>query len=125
MDEPASRGVRDSLERLLLAALGAFSLTADRIDELADRLAERGGITRDEARETIQEVAFRWRGDVLRIGERTGSSLEGLFRELGLVTGKDVDELELRLAQLEHRLRLLESGPRALPTPPASAEIGT
>ena len=120
MDEPASRGVRDSLERLLLAALGAFSLTAERIDELAARLAERGGITRDEARETIQDVAFRWRGDALRLGERTGSSLEGLFRELGLVTRRDVDELELRLAQLEHRLRLLEGGPR--PLPPLSAE---
>lgn len=116
MDEPGSRGLRDGAERLLLAALGAASLTAERIDELAARLAERGGISRDEARETIQELAFRWRGDATRLGERTGAGLEGIFRELGLVARRDFEELELRLAQVEHRLRLLEGGPRALPT---------
>jgi polyhydroxyalkanoate synthesis regulator phasin len=31
-----------------------------------------------------------------------------LAHELGLVTRADWDELELRVAQLEHRLRLLE-----------------
>jgi BMFP domain-containing protein YqiC len=32
-----------------------------------------------------------------------------VFRELGLVTRREVEELELRVAQLEHRLRLVES----------------
>jgi BMFP domain-containing protein YqiC len=31
-----------------------------------------------------------------------------IARELGLVTRDEWDELELRVAQLEHRLRLLE-----------------
>jgi BMFP domain-containing protein YqiC len=34
--------------------------------------------------------------------------MAGLFRELGLVTRAELEELELRLAQVEHRLRLLE-----------------
>ena len=36
--------------------------------------------------------------------------MAGLFRELGLVTRGELEELELRVAQLEHRLRLVESG---------------
>jgi BMFP domain-containing protein YqiC len=35
--------------------------------------------------------------------------MSGLFRELGLVTRDELEELELRVAQLEHRLRLLEA----------------
>ena len=35
--------------------------------------------------------------------------MQDLARELGLVTREEWDELELRVAQLEHRLRLLES----------------
>jgi BMFP domain-containing protein YqiC len=31
-----------------------------------------------------------------------------VFRELGLVTRAELDAAELRIAQLEHRLRLLE-----------------
>ena len=50
----------------------------------------------------------RWRNETVRLSERTGSGLAGLFRELWLVTRGEVEELELRIAQLEHRLRLLE-----------------
>ena len=56
----------------------------------------------------LDEATTRWRGDALRIGEGSRQRLRDVFRELGLVTRDDWDELELRVAQLEHRLRLLE-----------------
>ena len=109
MAEPDSNGaVRDLLERIALAAVGAVTLTKERADALADELADRGVVRRDEARTLIDDVSARWRGDATRLGERAGATLDGLFREVGLVTKDDVEELELRIAQLEHRLRLLE-----------------
>jgi polyhydroxyalkanoate synthesis regulator phasin len=113
MAEPA-----DALERLALAAVGAVALTAERLDELAGDLGERGGITRDEARQVLEDALTRWRGDATRLGERASEGLAGLLRQLGLVTREELDELELRVAQLEHRLRLVE-GPRAVPSPPS------
>jgi polyhydroxyalkanoate synthesis regulator phasin len=110
--------LRDSVEKLGLAALGAVALTADRVDELADELAARGGMRRDEARAAIDELMLRWRGEAVRVSERSGAALEGVFQQLGVVTRADYEELELRVAQLEHRLRLLEGGPRAVPDPP-------
>ena len=77
---------RDSVERLL-------ALVGPRIDEVRSLLGDSGS---------------RWRGDALRVGEGTRHRLRDLFRELGLVTRDDWDELELRVAQLEHRLELLE-----------------
>jgi polyhydroxyalkanoate synthesis regulator phasin len=112
-DNGSDRSFVDLVERLALAGIGAVALTADRIDALADELAERGGLKRDEARATISDLASRWRGDSVRIGERAGAGLAGIFRELGLVTREEWDELELRVAQLEHRVRLLEG--RELP----------
>ncbi len=104
MAEPASA----SPEKLFLAALGAVALTAERADELADALAEKGGLRRDEARALVSDLGNRWRGDAVRLGERAGDSLQSVFAELGLVRRDDYEELELRVAQLEHRLRLLE-----------------
>ena len=101
----------DAVERLGLAALGAVALTAERADSLADELAAKGGMRRDEARELIDQATSRWRGEAVRMGERAGAGLEGLFQQLGLVTRAELDELELRVAQLEHRLRLLEGEP--------------
>ena len=109
MDEP--------VKRLALALVGAVALTAERADELADTLAERGGMSREEVRGWIDEATTRWRGDAVRVGEKAGATLHGALHELGLVTRDEWDELELRVAQLEHRLRLVETQPRPLPAP--------
>ena len=81
--DPASR---DTLERLI-AILGP------RLDEL---------------RALGDELTSRWRGDAIRVGEGSRRRVQDLAREVGLVTREEWDELELRVAQLEHRLRLLE-----------------
>ncbi len=64
--------------------------------------------------ELLAELPARVRGSRERVGERTAETLRALVHELGLVTREEFDELELRVAQLEHRLRLLEqnSAPR-------------
>jgi polyhydroxyalkanoate synthesis regulator phasin len=98
-------------EKLVLAGVGAVALTAERADALAEELSARGGIGREEARGLVEELIGRWRNESVRLGERTGSGLAGVFRELGLVTRAEHEELELRVAQLEHRLRLLEQSP--------------
>jgi polyhydroxyalkanoate synthesis regulator phasin len=73
-----------------------------------DRLIAMLGPRLDEARSLLDDATSRWRGDAVRAGEGTRSRLQSLAHELGLVTRDDWDELELRVAQLEHRLRLLE-----------------
>jgi polyhydroxyalkanoate synthesis regulator phasin len=87
MAEPANDD-RDSYERLV-AILGP------RLDEL---------------RSLAEDFTSRWRGDAVRVGESSRRRVQDLARELGLVTREEWDELELRVAQLEHRLRLLEKG---------------
>ena len=73
-----------------------------------ERLISLLGPRFDEARSLFDDATGRWRGDALRLGEGTRRKLQELAREIGLVTRDDWDELELRVAQLEHRLRLLE-----------------
>ena len=64
----------------------------------------------DELRSLAEEFTSRWRGDAVRVGESSRRRIQDVARELGLVTREDFDELELRVAQLEHRIRLLENG---------------
>jgi polyhydroxyalkanoate synthesis regulator phasin len=108
MAEAADERERGLAEELLYAGVGAVSLTKERTDELVDELVKRGRLTRSEARGLVDDMTGRWRGEAGRVGERASASLAGVMRELGLVTRTEWDELELRLAQVEHRLRLLE-----------------
>jgi polyhydroxyalkanoate synthesis regulator phasin len=71
---------------------------------------------RDEAKALADEFLALWHGDST-VGDRVAARLAGLFREVGLVTREELDEAELKIAQLEHRLRLLEDGRSPLSPP--------
>jgi polyhydroxyalkanoate synthesis regulator phasin len=73
-----------------------------------ERLLALLGPRLDEVRSLFDDLGSRWRGDAVRVGEGSKRRVQEVARELGLVTREDWDELELRVAQLEHRLRLLE-----------------
>jgi polyhydroxyalkanoate synthesis regulator phasin len=62
----------------------------------------------DAVEELLVELPARLRGSRARFSEQALGALRGLIEELNLVTRDDLAELELRVAQLEHRLRLLE-----------------
>ena len=59
-------------------------------------------------RQLVEELATQLRAGVEKLGDLPQETGERLARELGLVTREDYDALALRLAQLEHRLKLLE-----------------
>jgi hypothetical protein len=73
-----------------------------------DRILSIVGVKLDELRSMFDDASSRWRGDAIRLGEETRTRVNNVFYELGLITREDWDELDLRVAQLEHRLRLIE-----------------
>ena len=62
----------------------------------------------DVVEELLVELPARVRGSRAKVSEQVLGAVRALVDELNLVTRDDLDELELRVAQLEHRLRLLE-----------------
>jgi len=72
----------------------------------------------DVLEELLVEFPGRLRGGRARVSGQALALVRALVDELDLVTRDEVDELELRVAQLEHRLRLLEEPP-ALPQAPS------
>lgn len=107
MAEPASDD-RGPLETLSLAGIGAIALVAQHADELAAEIGARLGVERDEVRRAISDVLDSWRREASRLGESGGSVAARVSSELGAASRDAVSELELRVAQVEHRLRLLE-----------------
>ena len=105
----AERGSpRGPLETFALAGVGALALVAGRADDLAEELSQRFGIDRDEVRGALGDALESWRREANRIGESSGSAASRLAAEVGIASRDAVEELELRVAQLEHRLKLLE-----------------
>jgi polyhydroxyalkanoate synthesis regulator phasin len=99
---------RGPLETLGLAGIGAVALVAQHADELASEIATRIGVEREEVRAVIADVLDSWRREAARLGESGGSLAAKAASELGAASRDTLSDLELRVAQIEHRLRLLE-----------------
>jgi polyhydroxyalkanoate synthesis regulator phasin len=64
------------------------------------------------AARNVAEALLGWaREESGRVGERASENVGAVLRELGFVTQAEHEQLELRVAQLEHRIRLLERAP--------------
>jgi BMFP domain-containing protein YqiC len=72
----------------------------------------------DAVEELLAELPGRVRGSRARLSTQALSALRVVVEELNLVTRDDYEELELRVAQLEHRLKLLEAPREEPPAPP-------
>lgn len=79
-------------------------------------MAQRGSgrLLLDAVEELFAELPGRVRGGKERLSEQAVAALNTLVDDLDLVRRDDLEELELRVAQLEHRLRLLEDAPPPL-----------
>ena len=97
-----------TFEQLLLAGFGWLSLTAEAADDVADDLARRVGIERDAMRNAVRDAVASWRAEAERLGSMPSDASDRAMRRLGVVRREEADDLALRVAQLEHRVRLLE-----------------
>jgi polyhydroxyalkanoate synthesis regulator phasin len=69
------------------------------------------------ARNVVEALVGWARDETGRVSERASENMGALLRELGFVTQSEHEDVELRVAQLEHRIRLLESA-----TPPVTLD---
>ncbi|HEY7344314.1 MAG TPA: hypothetical protein VH620_02050 [Gaiella sp.] len=96
------------VSELLLAGLGWATMSAEAMEELADDLARRVGVDRNAMRDAVRDTVASWRAELERLGDRRDEALERGLGRAGLARREELEDLALRVAQLEHRLRLLE-----------------
>jgi polyhydroxyalkanoate synthesis regulator phasin len=99
------------VSELLLAGIGFATLGLEAADELADDLARRVGADREAMRGAVRDTIEAWRNEAERLGARRDEAVERALAKSGIARREEVDDLTLRVAQLEHRIRLLEHDP--------------
>ena len=104
-----AQSFRDLIERTFLAGMGAAALTKDRVQELVEEFVRRGQLNSDEGREVVDRLVSRSREEARSLLKKADSSLQGAYRDLGLTSKHQLEDLEFRLRQLEHRVQLLEA----------------
>ena len=107
----SGQSIRDLIERTFLVGVGAAAFTKDRVQELVEEFVRRGQLSSEEGREMVDKLVARSRDEARSAMKKADSSLHGALRDMGLSTKREVEDLEGRIRQLEHRISLLEGNP--------------
>lgn len=115
---------REAVEQAIFVAVGAASLTRDRAQAIVDDLVRRGQMTDEEGRATVDGLMARARaaGQSQGIVGRIEDGVHGLLADLGIARRDDIADVDQRIADLEHRIRLLEEAAGMAPAAPGDAD---
>jgi polyhydroxyalkanoate synthesis regulator phasin len=103
-----AQSVRDVIERTFLAGMGAAALTKDRVQDLIEDLVRLGQINAEEGRDMVERLLSRTREDARSVLKRVDLPTPGAGREQLQALQQQLEDQELRIRQLEHRIQLLE-----------------
>ncbi len=117
--------IRDGIEGAILMSVGAAALTRERAESALADLVRRGQVGKDEGQAALEDLLARAKtegGDPLNLVDRLPSGVKDALRDVGVVTKSDLDGIQLKLAELDHRLRLLEGGGSPVSSEPDTGE---
>ena len=105
---------REAVEQAILISVGAAALTRERAEEIVAALVARGHVGAQDGSAMVARLMASVRGEGPPgpggLRGRLEDGVQAVFRESGIARTSDLDELRVRVAELEHRLGLLESG---------------
>lgn len=120
----STRSIRDLIEKTFLVGVGAAALTKERAQELVDEFVHRGQLTGEEGRDVVESLMSRSKAEAQSALKRADSSLQGAYRDAGLATRKQLEDIDFRIRQLEHRVSLLEKAADESGEPPFGSFSG-
>ena len=95
----------DFLKRTLWIGAGLAVMTAEKIEETVKEIVNRGHITEKEGKELIDDLIEKSRKAKKDLGERVENAVQETLQRLKIPSRREVDELKVRIEQLEKALR--------------------
>ncbi len=106
--------VREGIEQAVLMSIGAAALTRERAEAAVAELVRKGQVGGEEGAVIVDRLMARVRGEgstAESIVGRLEGGVQGVLREFGVVTRAELEDVQLRLMELEHRIAQLEKAP--------------
>ncbi|MEA2460876.1 MAG: hypothetical protein QOH90_1053 [Actinomycetota bacterium] len=103
----------DEVRRIALVTSGVAELTRNRAEQIVRDLVSSGDVRRDKASSTVKELLSFARENRREVLSMLRGEVRSQIEGLGVVTKRDVERLERRIARLEDRATRPSSGPES------------
>jgi poly(hydroxyalkanoate) granule-associated protein len=104
-EEEMERGhILEASRRLMLASIGAVALAQDELENLAQRLVERGQIAEQDSKRLIREIMDRRRQETERAEGQVEKRVEELLQRMNVPTKSDIETLSAKIEALSKKV---------------------
>jgi len=93
------------IEKTLMTAIGAVSLSQKKAEELLDELKQRFNVTEEEGKAFLDRLEKSAKENQKKLEERAQDEVRKASERLGLVSHDEFEKLRKKVAQLEKKLK--------------------
>ena len=94
----------DAVRKVLLAGIGAVALTLEAVEDLVEKLVERGELTEEEGRKLVQDVWSRRKKDAKKAEEEVNKRVDELMSRFDIPTKVEFEDLSTRISELSKKV---------------------
>lgn len=102
------QSTKETLEKLSYLAIGLFSPENGQFSDLVNSWIEKGKMTEEEGRKFLSEITEKAKTVRTDIENKIRSESEQFYKNIHIATTDQIENLEKKVAKLEHRIKLLE-----------------
>jgi len=93
-----------AIKDMLIAGLGVYTLTRDRIESIVNGLVDRGGLKQSDAQALVEKLSARAEQERAVLAEIVREQMSQTVSALGVVTHDDLGALARRIEAIEKLL---------------------
>jgi poly(hydroxyalkanoate) granule-associated protein len=93
--------ISDELKKVWLAGVGAMALTAEKTEELIEKLVKKGEITVEQGKELNEELKRKTREKVKDSISKSKLCVESVIDNLDKMSREDIAAIKAKLAEME------------------------
>ena len=93
--------------RILLAAIGAVALAQEEVEDIINRLVDRGEIAEKDGRQLVKEMLEKRRERRKYLETKLNRRFHDTMERLDVPTKKDIDDLSVKIAELTKKVEEL------------------
>lgn len=100
------------LEKTVLTAVGAMTLTQKKAEELLQELRDKLDVSEEEGKAFLQKVQEAANKNREKMQEQAREEVKKACERMGVVTADEFDKLKKKVAALEKKLKEVGAAPR-------------
>ena len=92
--------MKELLQNIMYAGIGAATLTKEKLEELQDELIEKGKMSRDEGKQFVDELRSKSEKAKEQLDQWIARRVEDQVKQLNLATKDEIAELQKKVEEL-------------------------